>query len=188
MSSYSQMNEIKFKKLVTFLSEKGLTISAMESCTGGGFMNSLTNIEGASSVAKAGYVTYSNEEKIRRGVPSEIIQKYSVYSAECAKAMADACKKESGADISIGITGNFSNVDPQNQESSMPGRVFFCISMPNEYIEKTASVPIKDDKGQPLQRKDQKDIILYNVVRQLEGKTQNFSKMPDQKSVNEHSF
>jgi len=184
----SRVNDVKFEKLVKFLSDNKLTISAMESCTGGGFMNSLTNIEGASSVTKAGYVTYSNEEKIRRGVPEDIIQKYTVYSPECAKGMADACKRESGADISIGITGNFSNVDPQNKEASTPGRVFYCVSMPNGYIEKTIMVPTKDDNDKSLQRKAQKEIILYQIVRTIEEKTQNFSKMPSNHQVDEHSF
>ena len=59
----------------------------MESCTGGGVSNSLTNCERSSEIFKFGAVTYSNEYKIKMGVDPDIISKYSVYSAECADSM-----------------------------------------------------------------------------------------------------
>ena len=39
-------------KIVQKLIQKNLTISAMESCTGGGIANEITNISGASSILK----------------------------------------------------------------------------------------------------------------------------------------
>lgn len=57
------MNEI-----VRSLKEKHKTISTMESCTGGGIANAITNIEGASEILKFSAVTYSNEFKIKMGV------------------------------------------------------------------------------------------------------------------------
>lgn len=41
-----------------------MTISAMESCTGGAVANAITSIEGASEVLKFCVVTYCNEYKI----------------------------------------------------------------------------------------------------------------------------
>ena len=73
-----------FKKVVEKLTENKETIATMESCTGGGVANAITNIEGASSVLKFSAVTYSNEYKIKMGVSSEVIDKYSVYSQETA--------------------------------------------------------------------------------------------------------
>ena len=67
------------KELVEKLLDLGKTISTMESCTGGGVANAITNIAGASEVLKFSAVTYSNEFKIKMGVSSEIIDKYSVY-------------------------------------------------------------------------------------------------------------
>ena len=46
--------------LVEKLLDANKTISSMESCTGGCFANSLTDISGASDVFKFGAVTYSN--------------------------------------------------------------------------------------------------------------------------------
>ena len=76
------------KDIVLLLKKKNKTISTMESCTGGGVANAITNIEGASEVLKYSAVTYSNEFKIKMGVSSEVIDKYSVYSMETAMEMS----------------------------------------------------------------------------------------------------
>lgn len=77
------MNEV-----IKLLTEKNKTISTMESCTGGGIANAITNIEGSSEVFKFGAVTYSNEYKIKMGVSSNIIDKYTVYSTETSNEMS----------------------------------------------------------------------------------------------------
>ena len=67
-----------------------------------------------------------DQEKIHFGVPSDIIEKYSVYSKETAEAMAKAAGNLFTADVSIGITGTAGNADPNNI-SSIPGEVYFAI-------------------------------------------------------------
>ena len=54
-----------FKNVVSKLIEKGFTISTMESCTGGGVCNEITNVPGASSVLLFSAITYSNSFKIK---------------------------------------------------------------------------------------------------------------------------
>ena len=76
------------KQIIDLLKEKNKTISTMESCTGGGVANAITNIEGASEVLRYSAVTYSNEYKIKMGVDEKVIDKYSVYSMETAIEMA----------------------------------------------------------------------------------------------------
>ena len=73
------------KKVVDRLKDLNKTVATMESCTGGFVASSITDIEGASDVLKFSAVTYSNEYKIKMGVSSEIIDKYSVYSKEVAR-------------------------------------------------------------------------------------------------------
>ena len=63
----------KLEEIVKKLTKENKTISTMESCTGGGFVNAITNIEGASEVLKFSAVTYSNEYKIKMGVDKDII-------------------------------------------------------------------------------------------------------------------
>ena len=77
-----------FSNIVKLLIKNNKTISIMESCTGGGVANTITNIEGSSEVFKFGAVTYSNEYKIKMGVSSNIIDKYTVYSTETSNEMS----------------------------------------------------------------------------------------------------
>lgn len=117
----------KYRNLTLYLIEKGLTISSMESCTGGQIASLLTDTEGSSSVFKGALVTYRNDVKIKSGVPQSVIEKFGVYSSETAEAMAEACRKSFESDLGLGVTGSFGNVDPYNIDS-VPGEVYFAIS------------------------------------------------------------
>lgn len=121
-----------YKKLTLKLIEKGLMITTMESATSGQIASLITDTEGASAIMKGAFVTYSNEAKIQQGVPKEIIETYTVYSKETARAMAEACRKAYAANIGIGVTGTMGNVDPANKEASVPGQVYFAISFNGE--------------------------------------------------------
>ncbi|MCI8569708.1 MAG: nicotinamide-nucleotide amidohydrolase family protein [Bacilli bacterium] len=104
------------KELVEKLLDLGKTISTMESCTGGGVANAITNIAGASEVLKFSAVTYSNEFKIKMGVSSEIIDKYSVYSMETAEEMSKNISVFTNSDFGVGITGKLNSNDSSNPE------------------------------------------------------------------------
>ncbi len=116
-------------KLTEYLIQHHLTITTMESATAGQIASLITDTEGSSAVLKGAFVTYCNEAKIMQGVSPEIIGQYTVYSKETAKAMAEACRNTYQADIGIGITGTMGNVDKANPENSVPGRVYFAVSL-----------------------------------------------------------
>lgn len=116
----------KFRMITKRLIWNKMTITTMESCTAGLIASLITDTEGASAVMKGAFVTYSNEAKIRQGVPAEVIEEYGVYSEETAGCMAGACRRTYQADVGIGVTGSFGNPDPNN-EDSVPGEVFFAI-------------------------------------------------------------
>ncbi len=120
----------KYKDLTNFLIQNHITISTMESATSGLIASLITDTQGASSILKGAFVTYSNEAKVMQGVPQSVIDTYSVYSSETANEMAKACARAYGADIGIGITGTTGNVDPANSLHSTPGEVYFsfCIN------------------------------------------------------------
>lgn len=105
---------MKIKDLVLKLIDREKTISSMESCTGGGFANEITNIEGASDILKFSAVTYSNEYKIKMGVSKELIDKYSVYSFEVSDSMAFNISEFTNSDFGVGITGKLNRVDKNN--------------------------------------------------------------------------
>lgn len=118
-----------YRKLTQKLIEKSMTITTMESATSGQIASLITDTEGSSAVLKGAFVTYCNEAKIMQGVPANIIEKYTVYSKETAKAMAEACARTYEANIGIGVTGTMGNIDPENREASVPGQVYFAISV-----------------------------------------------------------
>lgn len=102
------------KEVIERLTKLGKTISTMESCTGGGVVDAITSIEGASEVLKFSVVTYSNEFKIKMGVDSKVIDKYSVYSKEVARLMSKSISEFAESNYGIGITGKLNRVDKNN--------------------------------------------------------------------------
>ena len=114
------------KEIIDKLTCLNKTIASMESCTGGGLVNAITNIEGASEVIKYSAVTYSNEYKIKMGVSKDIIDKYTVYSMETARNMAYCISEYANANLGIGITGKLNKVDNYNPYGD-DGTVFVSI-------------------------------------------------------------
>ncbi len=102
------------KSVVKNLIVRNKTIATMESCTGGFICSSITNVEGASSILKYSAVTYSNEFKIKMGVDPKIIDKYSVYSKECAIDMSKKISDFTGSDYGVGVTGKLARPDDNN--------------------------------------------------------------------------
>lgn len=130
----------KYKDLTLLLIEKGITVSTMESCTAGQVASLITDTEGSSAIFRGSYVTYCNDEKVRLGVPAEIINRYGVYSEQTATEMAKVCKNAFKVDLGIGITGSFANIDPNNADS-VPGEVFFAISTEDKTESFHFSIP-----------------------------------------------
>ena len=130
----------EYQRLTRALIEKGITISTMESATGGCIASLITDTEGSSAVFKGSLVTYCNEAKVKFGVPGEIIDKYSVYSVQTAEAMAMACRDNFGTDIGIGITGTCGNIDPNNAEASNIGTFYLGICLGKEVFTYEKSI------------------------------------------------
>jgi nicotinamide-nucleotide amidase len=86
--------------------EAGRRIALAESCTGGLVCAALTAVAGSSDVVEIGYVTYSNEAKIKAlGVSADIIDTFGAVSIATAWAMAQGALDRSGADVAVSITG-----------------------------------------------------------------------------------
>ena len=85
---------------------KGRLIATAESCTGGLIASVLTAIPGSSDVVDCGFVTYSNDAKVKMiGVPAAAIRQYGAVSAEVAVAMAQGAIAQSHAHLAIAVTG-----------------------------------------------------------------------------------
>jgi nicotinamide-nucleotide amidase len=86
--------------------ERGLSVTAAESCTGGGVASAITDIAGSSGYFETGYVTYSNAAKTRLlGVPKTILDVHGAVSRETVMAMVAGACRESGADVGVAISG-----------------------------------------------------------------------------------
>ena len=94
------------KSLIRLLTKKKLKISFAESCTGGLLASSVTATNGASRIFNLGFVTYSNQAKIKvLKVNKNIIRKHGAVSHECCYSMVNNLSKISKANINVSITG-----------------------------------------------------------------------------------
>jgi nicotinamide-nucleotide amidase len=117
--------------LVRLLSERKQNLAVAESCTGGFLANEITNVPGASKVFAAGYVTYSNEEKIRTlDVSRESIEKFGAVSEQVATEMAQGARQRAGATHGVATTGI---AGPEGGSAEKPvGTVFVALSSENQ--------------------------------------------------------
>ena len=153
------------KELVNKLIKLNKTISTMESCTGGFLANSITNIEGSSKVFKFGAVTYSNEYKIKIGVDSNIIDKYTVYSIETAIEMSKAISIYANSNYGVGITGKLNKQDNNNPFGS--NNIVF-VSIYDKEKDHAYTMTIENLLGNRIDMKkqivDKILILLKNIV------------------------
>ncbi len=113
--------------LGVILRDKGWTLGSMESCTGGLFASTITDVPGSSEYFRGGLVAYATEIKAEWGVPREILAEHGAVSAETAKVMASATRARLGADVGVGITGV---AGPTEQEGKPVGTVHIAVESP----------------------------------------------------------
>lgn len=117
------------------LTQKGLTISLAESCTGGLMSKLLTDIAGSSKFISLNLVTYANEAKEKMlGVPHEILVEHGAVSEECAKSMARGVRLLSSSVIGYAITGI---AGPEGGTADKPvGLVYLALDTQKDTITK----------------------------------------------------
>lgn len=94
------------RKVIEANRAAGRTIALAESCTGGLVSAALTEIPGSSDVFEGGFVTYSNEAKIKQiGVSLDVLETFGAVSIAVAWGMARGALERSGADVAVAITG-----------------------------------------------------------------------------------
>ncbi|MDD5152225.1 MAG: CinA family nicotinamide mononucleotide deamidase-related protein, partial [Flavobacterium sp.] len=100
-------NETLEAALGHLLKQHNKTISTAESCSGGKIAQVLTSVSGASDYFKGSVVSYATETKISvLGISEELINEFTVVSAEVAKQMAINVKSLMKTDYAIATTGN----------------------------------------------------------------------------------
>ena len=131
--SYDDVDLVRV--VADLLMERGLTISAAESCTGGMFGAAMTDVPGISAVFDRSLVTYSNEAKMQElGVSAETLEKFGAVSEETAREMAEGVRRVSGSDIGVSVTG-IAGPDGGTEEKPV-GTVWYGLAMDGRTVTK----------------------------------------------------
>ncbi|MDT0643515.1 competence/damage-inducible protein A [Zunongwangia sp. F363] len=117
------------------LTSRGQFLSAAESCTGGELAAEFTLNPGASSCFKGGIVSYATQAKEEvLKIPSALIEKHSVVSAEVAEKMAERAREMFKSDYGIGTTGN---AGPTKGDSDADvGTVYIAVATPEKVFSR----------------------------------------------------
>jgi nicotinamide-nucleotide amidase len=92
--------------LAEMLTERNLTISTAESCTGGELAKMITSVSGSSKYFLGGMVAYATEKKIKiLNVSKATVDQFTVVSEEVAQEMAKGCQELFETHISLSTTG-----------------------------------------------------------------------------------
>lgn len=93
------------KVVIDLLIEKNLTISIVESATGGMLASKIVDIKNASKVLLSSLVLYSEEAKIKEFNVEKQIREYGSVSKEITNILAKKNNSKYSCDISVAITG-----------------------------------------------------------------------------------
>ena len=100
------MNAALAEEVVKMLKKAGMTVTTVESCTGGLLSGTLVDVAGVSDVFHQGYVTYANEAKQSLiGVKPETLASYGAVSEQTAREMAEGGAKAANANACLAVTG-----------------------------------------------------------------------------------
>jgi PncC family amidohydrolase len=117
------------ERALTLLGAAGATLATAESLTGGRLATVVTAVPGASASYLGGFVTYATALKQSLlGVPEDLVERYGVVSAECARAMAVGCREATGATYALATTGV---AGPDSQEGKPVGTVYVGLAGPD---------------------------------------------------------
>lgn len=125
-------SEDKIEKILgEILSEKKLTISTAESCTGGELALLITSNPGSSKYFIGGVVAYATQKKTDiLGVSEGIIERFTVVSEEVAREMSEGCQNLFKTDISLSTTGVAG--PGKGEDGKEVGLVYYTIKVKNE--------------------------------------------------------
>jgi len=88
------------------LRERGLTVAAADSCTGGLVGHRLTDVPGSSAYYLGSVTAYASEAKVTiLGVTPATLEAHGAVSEETALEMAQGVQKAFGSDIGLAVTG-----------------------------------------------------------------------------------
>ena len=143
------------------LTDKKLTITTAESCTGGLVVSRLTDVSGSSAYVKQSFVTYANEAKIKYvNVEPSTLETFGAVSEQTVREMAQGILSNTDADVALAISGI---AGPNSDDTQKPvGLVYICVGCGEKFL-------VKEHFAPKLERKEMKWHFSQVALEFLEG-------------------
>ncbi len=160
-----QSNKALEYQVYQLLKKKHVTLTTAESATGGMIAATLINVPGISEFFTEGYITYSDEAKIKMiHVSPDTIRTYGVVSSETAADMAKAAAKTAGTAAAVSVTGV---AGPNGGTKECPvGRVFIGATLDGKTL--TRKFTFDGDRMQ-IRQQATREALLLLIDMLLEG-------------------
>jgi len=151
-------------KIFDFFLINNLSLSTVESVTGGKLSNSIIKKAGASKFFKGSLVTYSIESKINiLQIDKDLIYKFSPVSKEISYEMVKSGKKILNTDYCISTTGNAG--PSTNDDFSKVGQIFISIATPQKIITKQLSLNGSREEIIEIIVEKSHKLLLENLIK-----------------------
>ncbi|WP_114821451.1 CinA family nicotinamide mononucleotide deamidase-related protein [Chryseobacterium sp. KLBC 52] len=145
--------------LAEMLTERNLTISTAESCTGGELAKMITSVSGSSKYFLGGMVAYATEKKIKiLNVSKETVNEFTVVSEQVAQEMAKGCQQLFETHISLSTTGVAG--PGKGEDGKDVGTVYYTIRINDQEVTSKLYMP-------HLERVDFMDFVSQKVIQDL---------------------
>lgn len=140
-------NENLPSALLKVLSDKKLTITTAESCTGGRIASEITKIPGSSEALLGSIICYSNKvKKDLLKVPPDILKEKGAVSEDVAIILAKQIRESTGSDYAVSVTGI---AGPGGETKDKPvGLVYIGISCENKTLAFKYNIPWERERNQ----------------------------------------
>ncbi|MET3037469.1 CinA family nicotinamide mononucleotide deamidase-related protein [Chryseobacterium sp. NRRL B-14859] len=155
-------SEDKIEKILAeMLTERKLTISTAESCTGGELAKMITSVSGSSKYFLGGIVAYATEKKVKiLNVSQKTVDQFTVVSEQVAREMAKGCQQLFDTHISLSTTGVAG--PGKGEDGKDVGTVFYTIRINEKEVTSKLYLP-------HLERVDFMDFVSQKVIQDLVG-------------------
>ena len=151
-------------KIFDFFLINNLSLSTVESVTGGKLSNSIIKKAGASKFFKGSLVTYSIESKINiLQIDKDLIYKFSPVSKEISYEMVKSAKKILNTDYCISTTGNAG--PSTNDDFSKVGQIFISIATPQKIITEQLSLNGSREEIIEIIVEKSHKLLLENLIK-----------------------
>jgi nicotinamide-nucleotide amidase len=144
------------------LRSRKVRLSVAESATGGMLGEWITAVPNSSDYFVGGFLTYSDEMKMRLlGVSKEMIEAHSAVSEQVAKAMAEGARQRTGSDYALSVTGY---AGPDGEDV---GLMFIGLAGPEETEVRRVKMPGDRNRIRALTVQNALDFLRRRLVEQV---------------------